>query len=141
MTFKIVTLINIFFETTCYMKLIIKSLILTLLLTQLSFAQTFDKKLISKDSEINFAKTQKRGIEKNGIIYFVEKDEQTVSAYKNNKLQWQTNVIAICGKPNVGEPKIRYLKYNNTKLSIIFGKHSSAEVDIKNGKTNFIGED
>ncbi|WET02013.1 hypothetical protein [Flavobacterium sp. YJ01] len=123
------------------MKPIIKPLIFILFLAQLSFAQTFDTKLISKDSEINFTETQKRGIEKKGVIYFVEKDQQTISAYKNNKLQWQTNVILTCGKPSVGEAKIRYIKFENSKLHIVFGKHSFAEVDIKNGLTKLIAED
>lgn len=123
------------------MKTIYKFLILTLFFSQQSFTQTFDSKLISKNLEINFTTTQKRGIEKNDIIYFVEKDLQTISAYKNNQLLWQTNIIAICGKPKVGEPKIRYLKYKQTKLLIVFGKHDFAEVDVKNGKINFLGSD
>ncbi|HEY1194954.1 hypothetical protein [Flavobacterium sp.] len=116
-------------------------LLLTFFFTQPNFSQKFDPKLISKESEINFASTHERGIEKNNIIYFVEKDLQTISAYKNNKLQWQTNVINICGKPKVGEPKIRYLKYKITKLLVVYGKHDFAEVDIQNGKTNFLGSD
>ncbi|CAM3423314.1 hypothetical protein [Flavobacterium chungbukense] len=123
------------------MKPIIKYLILTLFSTQINFAQTFDPKLISKDSEIYLTETKKRGIEKNGVIYLVEENLKTISAYKNKKTIWQTNVISICGKPQVGETKIRSLKYDNTKLHIVFGKHSFAEVDIKNGLTKFIGED
>lgn len=123
------------------MKPIYKLLLLGLFFTQQSFSQAFDPKLISKESEINFANTHERGIEKNDIVYFVEQDLQTISTYKNNKLQWQTNVITICGKPKVGEPKIRYLKYQNTKLLVVYGKHDFAEVDIKNGKTRFLGSD
>ncbi|RED23480.1 hypothetical protein BD847_2537 [Flavobacterium cutihirudinis] len=123
------------------MKPTIILLILALFSTQVNFAQTFDAKLISKDSEINLTTTQKRGIEKNGTLYFVEKDLQTISAYKNNKLLWQTNVITICGKPKVGEPKIRYLKYKTEKLFVTIGKHDYAEVDAINGKTSFLGVD
>lgn len=123
------------------MKPIIVFLILALFLTQQNFSQKIDPKLISKKSEINFANTQERGIQKNSIIYLVENDLQTISAYKNNKLQWQTNVIKICGKPKVGKPKIRYLKYKNAKLFVAFGKHDFAEVDILNGKTIFVGSD
>lgn len=123
------------------MKSIYKFRLLTFFLTQQNFSQTFDPKLISKESEINFANTSARGIEKNDIIYFVEKDLQTISAYKNNKLHWQTNVITICGKPKAGEPKIRYLKYKTTKLLVVYGKHDFAEVNIQNGKTSFLGSD
>ncbi len=120
---------------------LIQFLFITFFLTQLNFAQTFDKKLISKDLEINFAERQKRGIEKNGIIYFVEENLQTISAYKNNELVWQTNVITICGKPKVGEPKIRYFRYESEKLFVIVGKHQHAEVDAINGKASFFGAD
>ncbi|WP_431242338.1 hypothetical protein ACQ9BO_21100 [Flavobacterium sp. P21] len=119
------------------MKPIIKFLILALFSTHINFAQTFDPKLVSKDLEINISETPKRGIEKNNIIYYVEKDLQTISAYKNKKLQWQTNVIAICGKPDVGEPKIRYFSYKSKKLLVVMGKHNYAEVNVIDGKTFF----
>ena len=122
------------------MKSIIKFLFALTFFSQVNFAQTFDAKLISKDLEINLTAAQ-RGIEKDSIIYLVEKDFQTISAYKDNTLLWQTNVISVCGKPKVGEPKIRYLKHENTKLLVVFGKHDYAEVDIKNGKTVFLGSD
>jgi uncharacterized membrane-anchored protein len=123
------------------MKHFLKITILTFFLTQLSLAQQYNSKLISKDSELNFTTTEKRGIEKNKIIYYVEKDLQTVYAYKNDKIIWQTNVISICGEPKVGKPEIRYIKYNKTKLIVVFGKHDFAEIDISNGKTIFLGSD
>lgn len=105
-----------------------------------TFAQ-YNTNLISKKTEINFSKTEKRGIEQKGVIYYVEKDLQTISAYKNKKVIWQTNVIAICGEPNVGNPQIRYVQYNTNKLLIVIGKHNFAEVDINNGKTKLVGSD
>lgn len=123
------------------MKQIVKFLILALFSTQTNFAQRFDPKLVSKDLEINLAKTEKRGIQKNGITYFVEKNLQTISAYKNNKLQWQTNVINVCGKPDVGEPKIRYFRHKPEKLFVVMGKHDFAEVNVTNGKTKYLGAD
>lgn len=123
------------------MKSIVKFLILALFSTQTNLAQRFDTRLVSKDLEINLKTTEKRGIQKNGIIYFVEKDLQTISAYKNNKLQWKTNVINICGKPEVGEPKIRYFRYEPEKLFVVMGKHNFAEVNISNGKTKCLGAD
>ena len=123
------------------MKPIIKFLILALFSTQLNFAQIIDQKLISTGSVINLTATPKRGIKKNDIIYFVGKDLQTISAYKNNKLLWQTNVISICGKPKVGESKIRYFKYKSGKLLVIMGKHNYAEINVTDGKTSFLGSD
>ena len=123
------------------MKKIFKFLTVILILTQSSFAQKYDVKLISKNTEVNFFETKMRGIEHNKIIYFAESDLQTISAYRNNKLIWQTNVISVCGKPSVGKSEIRYIKYASNKLFVVFGKHSFAEIDISDGKTEFMGSD
>ncbi|MEN9655763.1 MAG: hypothetical protein RL311_689 [Bacteroidota bacterium] len=109
---------------------------------QTSFAQNFDKKLLSKKTELNLSFEPKmRGIESNNVVYYIEKDIQTLSAYENGKLKWQTNIISVCGKPSVGKSEIRVIKPETYKLLIVFGKHSFAEVDIKNGKTKYLGAD
>ena len=128
-------------KTKNSMKKFLQLIILTFILTQSSFAQKYNTELISKNLELNFATTPKRGIDYNDIIYYVEKDLQTISSYKNNKLIWQTNVISICGKPKVGKPEIRYIGLNKDKLLVVIGKHNFAEVDIKNGKTKLVGSD
>ncbi|TPG34088.1 hypothetical protein [Flavobacterium pectinovorum] len=121
------------------MKQLLKLSMLTFIVTQTGFSQKYNDTLISKGSEINFAKTQKRGIKKNNIIYFVENDLQTISAYKKNRLKWQTNVVSICGKPKNGEPEIRYVGFNTNKLLVVMGKHNFAEVDINSGLTRLVG--
>lgn len=121
------------------MKQFLKLSILTFVVTQPGYTQKYNTELISKNSEINFAKTPKRGIKKDNVIYYVENDLQTISAYKNNKLKWQTNVISACGKPKIGEPEIRYVGYNTNQLVIVMGKHNFAEVDITSGKTKLVG--
>ncbi|RKR11825.1 hypothetical protein C8C83_3574 [Flavobacterium sp. 90] len=123
------------------MKQLFKLSLFTFIVAQSSFAQKYNADLISKDSEINFAKTQKRGIKINNVIYYVEKDLQTISAFKKNKLKWQTNVISVCGIPKVGEPQIRYVGFNKNKLLIVIGKHDFAEIDTNNGKTKLVGSD
>jgi hypothetical protein len=75
------------------------------------------------------------------IIYYVEKDLETISAYKNNTIIWQTNVVSVCGKPKVGKPEIRYIRLNKDKLHVVIGKHNYAEIDIINGKIEFTGAD
>jgi hypothetical protein len=82
-----------------------------------------------------------RGIKNNNTVYYIEKDFQTLSAYENEKLKWQTNIISVCGKPSAGKSEIRVVKPEIDKLLIVFGKHSFAEVDIKNGKTKYLGAD
>ena len=119
------------------MKQFLKLSMLTFFVTQTGIGQKYNDALISKNSEINFAKTQKRGIKKNSIVYYVENDLQTISAYKRSKLKWQTNVVSVCGKPKKGEPEIRYVGYNSDKLLIVIGKHNFAEIDINSGITTF----
>lgn len=121
------------------MKQFLKLSMLTFIAAQTGIAQKYNDALISKNSEINFAKTPKRGIKKDNIIYYVENDLQTISAYKRSKLKWQTNVISACGKPKVGEPQIRYVGYNTNKLLIVIGKHNFAEIDINSGVTTLVG--
>jgi len=108
-----------------------------------SFAQMklYDEKKVTKKTELNLAFSNFRGIENKETVYFIENDNQTLSAYVNGKLKWKTNVIKVCGKPKVGEPKIRYIKLNEKVIKLTFGKHSWAEVDLESGKTEFIGAD
>lgn len=123
------------------MKKIFKLLIL-IVFVHTSFAQNYDANLITKKAELNVSFEPKmRGIESNGVVYFIEKDNQTLSAYEDGKLKWQTNIISVCGKPSVGKPEIRVIKPKAEKLLIVFGKHSFAEVDTNNGKTKFLGSD
>lgn len=114
---------------------------LFLVITQTCFAQKYDSHLISKKKELNFSGTEMRGLENNGITYFVENDLQTLSAHENGKLKWKTNIISVCGKPSVGKPEIRLIKYKGDKLLLVYGYQSFAEVKIINGKTKFIGSD
>jgi hypothetical protein len=101
----------------------------------------YDEQKVTKKIELNLALSNFRGIEDKETIYFIENDNQTLSAYKNGKLKWKTNIIKVCGKPKVGEPKVRYIKLNEKVIQVIFGKHSMAEVDMQSGKTKFIGND
>lgn len=84
-----------------------------------------------------------RGIRNKKTIYFIKKDTQTLCAYEKRKLKWKTNIIVDCGEPKVGKSEIRFLKFNEKTrtISVIFGKHSFAEVEIRNGNTKFLGAD
>ena len=123
------------------MKKIFKIFIIILVFTQFSFAQTLNSELVSEKAELNFAFTKMRGIKCGKVIYFVENDLQIISAYRNGKLQWKTNIISVCGEPGVGKSEIRYLKLEAGKLFVTYGKHSFAEVDTGNGNAKFLGED
>jgi hypothetical protein len=116
-----------------------------LFIAQIANAQdtlSYDKSKISTDTELNFSLTDKRGIKsKTGIIFFVEKDMQTLTAYENDKIKWRTNIITICGKPAIGSAGIRIIKLEKNNINVTFGKHSFATIDIINGKTIFLGAD
>ena len=117
--------------------------IVLFLTMSISFAQEkmYDEKKVTKKTELNLTFSNFRGIEDKKTVYFIENDNQTLSAYKNGKLKWKTNIIKVCGKPEVGEPKIRYIKLNEKVIKVTFGKHSWAQVDVESGKTKFIGAD
>ena len=110
-----------------------------------SYAQEivhYDKNKVSKETELNIAFTGKRGIEsKKGIIYYVEEDKKTLTAYSRGEIKWKTNIIATCGEPEVGKPEIRYFKLEKGIIKVIFGKHNFAEIDIRDGKTECAGSD
>lgn len=97
---------------------------------------------ISKNRELNFAFTDKRGIEsKNGIIYYVENNLQVLSAYKQGKLKWRTNIIMELGNPAVGAAEIRYIELNGDEIFVVFGKHNFASVHIADGRVKDLGAD
>jgi hypothetical protein len=102
----------------------------------------YDKAKVSKETELNLAHTDKRGIEsKIGIVYYVEKDKKILSAYENGRIKWVANIINACGEPFVGAPEIRYFKLSKDVIEIVFGKHSYANIDISSGKIKCLGAD
>jgi len=102
----------------------------------------YDTLKISSAQELNFAFTYKRGIETTGgIIYYVEKDLRTLAAYEKGKLKWKTDIIKGCGERVIGIPEIRFIKLENDKIYIVFGKHSFADVHRSDGKLNCLGAD
>ena len=117
------------------------SLLIYLTLTGCSQG-TYDNELISTEVELNFAFTDKRGIKAdNGVIYFVEKDGQTLTAYENNETKWTVNIIKVCREPAVGKPEIRYIKLTGDEIDVVFGIHDFASVNIQDGKTKYLGAD
>jgi hypothetical protein len=103
---------------------------------------TIDSSKISADKELNFAFTDKRGIKADdGIIYLVERDGQTLTAFDKSNIKWTVNIIKTCGQPKVGKPEIRHIKLSEDKIQITFGKHDFASVDIKDGKVKYLGAD
>jgi hypothetical protein len=97
---------------------------------------------ISTESELNFSLTEKRGIKNDdGIIYYVENDLQSLTAYEDGKVKWKLNVINSCEKPKVGKPEIRFIHLKKNQINLTFGKHNFAKINITNGKLDCLGAD
>ncbi|WP_269236423.1 hypothetical protein [Flavobacterium flavigenum] len=117
-------------------------LIILLLISSFCFSQSLDRKTISKKHEINRSiEPEMRGIEVANIIYYIENDLQTLKAYENGKVKWETNIIKILGNPKIGKPEIRVLTFNNLTITISYGKHDFAVVSIETGVIKFHGAD
>jgi hypothetical protein len=102
----------------------------------------YDVNKVSKAGELNFSKTDKRGIEAaNGMIYIVDKNLKVLRAYQNGKIKWESDIITFCGIPAVGKSEIRYLKLDGNKILLTFGKHNNAKVNIADGKVECLGSD
>jgi len=72
----------------------------------------------------------------------VEADDRTVTAVDGDgKIKWSVDVIARCGEPFVGSPVIRDIQVKGEKVSVIFGKHSQATINIKTGEVHYLGAD
>ena len=103
---------------------------------------SYDVDKVCKLEELNFAHTDYRGIEsRDEVIYYVENDLQTMTAYKNGGILWQVNIIEACGIPKDGKPAIRYFRLEPKKLHITYGKHRFAGVDFVDGKVTCLGLD
>jgi hypothetical protein len=102
----------------------------------------YDTGKVSKNTELNFAFTYKRGIEaKKGLVYYVENDLRTITSYVNGKVKWKADIIKICGLPGVGKPEIRYINLKRNIILVVFGKHNYANVNIDNGDVEDQGAD
>jgi len=54
---------------------------------------------------------------------------------------WVRDVIAECGVPAVGEPRIRHLASGSDEVHVVYGKHSFASVLITDGTVTCRGAD
>src|SRR5438094_739320 len=78
-----------------------------------------------------------------GLTVTVQEDDKTLIAADNKtgKSVWKTDVINVAGKPNVGQPIIRDLTVKDGVLTAIYGKHSFAKFNLKDGRLLEKGSD
>ncbi len=118
-----------------------KLLVLSLFLTQFLFSQNIDSQFLTDEKEIDFNTSKMRGFKIKNYVIIIEKDMQTITFYENGKEKWKRNVIKTCGKPSVGESKIRNIKRYIETLEITYGKHNSVTIERISGKVICNGSD
>ncbi|MDU0371722.1 hypothetical protein ACFPAF_15060 [Hymenobacter endophyticus] len=102
----------------------------------------YNLKLITKETEINFASTDKRGImSADGTIYFVpDSDKSVIIACRDNKVIWRVNASSECGLATIHQA-VRYLKLTSNKLEAVYGKHSFLSIKRSTGQVTCEGSD
>jgi len=101
----------------------------------------YDPAKVSTKQELNFYKTDKRGIKYKGVVYYVESNLNTVTAYqKKGSVKWKSDV-SDAFKYAIGLPKIRFIKIEKDRLAVVYAKHDFGEIDLKTGKVTSLGSD
>ena len=75
------------------------------------------------------------------VTYSLSRDSTSIIASENGKIKWQANVLLFCGKPFIGENKIRYYKTSGKEIDVVYGMHAFASIDIETGKIKCLGAD
>ena len=102
----------------------------------------YNSELITWQTEINLAFTDKRGIlSSNGTVYLVSpEDASEVIAYRNSKILWRVNGSRQCGLGAIHQA-VRHLKLTPDKLEVVYGKHSFLSIDCNTGQVTCLGSD
>jgi hypothetical protein len=101
-----------------------------------------DEKLLTRSIEINLAISDKRGIKaSSGIIYLVENNLQTLTAYQKGTTLWKVNIGEMYTSPVVGTSEIRFIRLRGNDVFVVFGKHCYSRVNITNGQIKDLGCD
>ncbi len=79
---------------------------------------------------------------KSAISLYLDESARILTARSNDgKTLWSVDVIKECGVPAVGKPKIRHVTIQGGQVSVVFGKHDFATVDLKSGSVQYQGAD
>jgi hypothetical protein len=99
----------------------------------------YDTELITDEQGLNFIMSDKRGIRAdNGVVYLVDKERLTLTAYNDNKIVWTVSFKETCGTE---KPEIKGIELTGDKIQLVFGKRNFATIDIRDGKTKYRCED
>jgi len=80
---------------------------------------------------------------KTELIFYVESNgRRLVALDKDGAVAWSVDVFAEAKiKPAKGEPVIRHLRLQDGELRVTCGKSDEAKVQLKTGKTEYVGSD
>jgi hypothetical protein len=80
---------------------------------------------------------------KSGMHFYVESNGRCLVGFdKDGAVAWSVDVLADAKvKPNRGAAVIRHLRLQDGKLFATCGKSDSVEVEMKTGKTKYLGSD
>lgn len=102
----------------------------------------YDEKMISDDKEFDYLGSNKRGIRgKDGIVYCVDKDGTSLSAYSGDVAKWKVPFDKACPVPDGEVLQVLYMSLDKNELFLIFGapngKHNKVKINIHDGKSRF----
>jgi len=98
----------------------------------------YDNDLISTEKELNLVFSDKRGIKgDDGVVYFVQRDGLTLTAYKGSEVKWTVNFSKTCEETTVKKSEIQYMGLTGEKIQLIFTKRNFANIDVRDGKTTY----
>ena len=120
-------------------RILAQTCLVSFVLTLNSCSQTpYDNDLISDGKGLNLTMSTKRGVKGgNGIVYFVQNDGLTLTAYNGSKIKWIVNVVNPCKVAALEKSAILGLYLVNDHISLALGKGNYARVDIQDGKTKY----
>jgi hypothetical protein len=102
----------------------------------------YDQNVLTKSTELHLGISEKRGIiTSSGIVYLVDKDMKTLTAYQKDKILWKANIIERYGQPLNGKNEIEFIRLEQNYISVSFSKRCKANVDIITGKIKLLGCD
>lgn len=103
--------------------------------------QPYDITKVITEKEL-VIEADKRGIKYKDIVYYVENDLNTITAYKKEgKVKWKVNFTEKFTSEVVGDREIRYINIDKGKLHVTYAKHGYFEIDLKTGKLFYWGSD
>ena len=104
----------------------------------------YDATKVVNEKELNLLLTNKRGIKHKGIVYYVESNLNTITAYKKEgAIKWKLDVskVVLLDEGYVGEPCVRFMKIDKNKLIFVYAKHEYGKIELKTGKVIYLGAD